>query len=65
MPETLFVGASDICEILGVSKSQSYKIIKELNAELAAKGYRTLTGRVSTQYFMEQFYGMPVARKED
>ena len=40
--EELFIRASEIEELLGVSKSMSYKLIHELNEELKAKGYKTL-----------------------
>ena len=49
-----FLTAADVAEELGVSKAYAYKIIKKFNAELAAKGYFTLAGRVNTQYFMER-----------
>lgn len=58
MQNTLFVKADDIAEILNISQSKAYSIIKKLNKELDEKGYRTINGRVSTKYFMEQFYGM-------
>lgn len=45
-----------MCE-LGVSKPLAYKLIKNLNAELSKKGYITVSGRVSRQYFEEKVYG--------
>ncbi len=56
--EELFIRASEIEELLGVSKSMSYKLIHELNEELKAKGYKTLNGKLSRKYFMERFYGL-------
>lgn len=38
-----------------------YKIIRGLNEELRAKGYRTICGKVPTKYFEEKFYGLTVA----
>lgn len=56
--EELFIRASEIEELLGVSKSMSYKLIHELNEELKEKGYKTLNGKLSRKYFMERFYGL-------
>ena len=44
-----------------MSEGTGYKIIKQLNDELKAKGFLTFRGRVSKAYFMEKMYGM----KED
>ena len=40
----LFVG--DVMEILGISKSKAYEIIRKMNKELEAEGYETIAGRV-------------------
>ena len=52
-----FLGAKDIETLCGVGSSKAYGIINELNAELKAKGYLTLRGKVSSVYFFEKFYG--------
>lgn len=57
-----FLRAEEIAEILDVSPSFAYKIIRELNMELDAKGYMTIPGRVNSKYFYERFYSI---RKED
>ena len=62
MKEKRFVRANDIVEDLDVSIPFAYKIIRELNAELRAKGYMTVAGRVSKQFYEEKFYG--VAQEE-
>lgn len=49
--------AVDVAQELSVSESYAYKVIKQLNDELKAKGYCTVSGRVSRQYFYERFYG--------
>ncbi len=48
----------DVMEILGVSDGKAYGIIRQLNKELESKGFHTVTGRVSRQYFEECFYGI-------
>lgn len=39
MAESLFIKADEVSEVLGISRSEAYRIIKKLNGELAAKGY--------------------------
>lgn len=51
------LSAKDIMEKLGCGQTQAYKIIKQLNEELEAKGYITIRGKVSAKYFRERFYG--------
>ena len=47
----------DVMNILGVSRSTAYKIMKNLNEELREKGYIVLAGKVPRQFFEEHFYG--------
>lgn len=61
MEKKLFYTAADVAEMLAISHSGAYKIIRDLNAELKEKGYMTISGRVSCQYFEEKFYGMQTA----
>ena len=46
----------DIQQILRVSESKAYKIIRELNKQLEDMGYITIRGRVSRKFFEEKFY---------
>ena len=39
MAESLFIRADEVIRLLGVSKSEAYRIIKRLNDEMASKGY--------------------------
>ncbi len=57
MENKRFLTAQDVMEMLGVSLSYSYKLIRRLNAELEADGFVTIKGRV-TQYFMKRIYGL-------
>jgi hypothetical protein len=54
----MFVRADDIAQDLDVSIPYAYKLIRELNAELKARGFMTVTGRVSRQFYEEKFYGV-------
>lgn len=47
--------ANEIAETLGVKESTARKIIQRLNRELREKGYITVNGRVSREYFKERY----------
>lgn len=51
----MFYFVGDVMQMLGLSKSKSYKIIKELNAELQSQGVYTIDGRVNRRYFNQRF----------
>ena len=59
-----FIKADEVAEMLEISKAHAYKIIRQLNDELEAKGFITISGRVSRQYFLERLYGNAPDRKE-
>ena len=40
-----FITVKEIGEVLGVSESKSYGIVRDLNKELADKGYMVIPGR--------------------
>ena len=52
--ENRFIRVDEVAQELGVSKSYAYKVVQKLNAELKARGYLTIAGRVSRQYFLEK-----------
>ena len=51
-----FLSAYDVAEILGISKSSAYRIIRKLNAELEKAGKITVAGKISSKYFYENVY---------
>ena len=55
--ENKFIRADEVAQELDVSKLRAYKLIRQLNDELKAKGYITIAGRVNRQYFNERLYG--------
>lgn len=57
MEKQIFLRAADVAELLEISKPKAYAVIHGLNEELKAKGYVTIAGRLSKQYFSEKFYG--------
>lgn len=58
MENNNFIRVEDVAKELGISKSYAYKIVQKLNADLQAKGFLTISGRINRKYFMEKFcYG--------
>lgn len=49
-----FLKAQDLAEMLDVSESKAYQIVRMLNEELAAQGYITVRGRVPSAYAAER-----------
>ena len=60
--ERQFIGAKEVAEILGVSESKAYSVIRDLNKELKERGYITVQGKVSRVFFQERCYGVEVSR---
>lgn len=58
MQNELFIKVEEIAKDLGVSKPYAYKLVREMNEELKDKGFMTIAGRVSRQYYEEKFYGL-------
>lgn len=58
MKNDLFVTAGEGAQDLGVSKPFVYKLVRQINEELEAKGFITIAGRISRKYYEEKFYGM-------
>ena len=65
MSKELFMTADEVANALGISKSRSYKLIRDLNTELKAKGFMTISGRISRYYFEEKLYGYSRLNKEE
>ena len=64
MAEQSFMRVEEVAAELGVSKSYAYKIVQNLNAELKAKGYLTISGRINRKYFMEKLCYNGAERKD-
>jgi len=52
-----YLTANEVAEIVGGKPCTGYKIIRELNKELKAKGFIAIAGKVSKKYFEEKYYG--------
>ena len=55
--ENKFIRVDEVAKELDVSTSYAYKLIRQLNKELKAKGFVVIAGRVNRQYFNERLYG--------
>lgn len=57
------IGAEEVAEVTGMSKSYAFKLIKTLNAELAAQGIMTIPGKVQRSYFEARLLASPAKQK--
>ena len=64
MAVKFLMDATEVMEELGISRAFAYRIMKQMNDELAKKGYLVINGKVSRKYFEEQFYGMAEDKKK-
>ena len=53
-----FLEVGDVMQILGISRSAAYKLMRQINSELEKKGCIVIRGKVSRKYFEERIYGM-------
>lgn len=53
----IYFDANQISEMLDISKTRAYNIIKKLNDELEKKGFIVVQGKISKVYFNERWYG--------
>lgn len=60
MKNSNFYNAAQIAEMLEISRSQAYSVIRELNEELRSKGYMFIRGRISKRYFNQRYYDYAV-----
>ena len=61
----LYYTAMDVARLLGISRAQSYKIVKDLNSELEKKGFITIAGRIPKKYLAEHYYGLDIEKAEE
>lgn len=50
------IGAAEVAETLGVSRTYAYEVIKNLNSELRKAGYLTIQGKVEGSYFLRRYF---------
>ncbi len=65
MENSMFVNAATVAADFGISRTKAYAMIKQLNTELEEKGYLTVAGRVSRQYYKERTYGLTQTERSE
>ena len=53
----IYITASELAEMLGVSVGHAYKIIRKLYQELEKNGFLVIAGKVPRRYFEKRWYG--------
>ena len=56
MAVDLFMRVDEVAEVMGVSVSYAYKIIRRFNKELKKTRCVTMKGRIDRQFFYDNFY---------
>lgn len=49
-----YINAKEVAEIMGVSESKAYKVIKTLNEQLESQGFITIAGKCNRRFFEEK-----------
>ena len=57
MANQIFMRVNEVAEELGISIPFAYRIIRQMNEELAKTGCITITGRIDRKFFHEKLYG--------
>lgn len=63
MAAELFMRVNEVAEVMGVSESYAYKIIRRLNKELKKTGCITMNGRIDRKFFYDNFYSTRESRE--
>ena len=56
----MYLSAREVANIIGMSESYAYTVIRKMNDELKARGCFTIGGKIPTKYFEEKFFGVKV-----
>ncbi len=57
--------AKELSNVLKVSESQAYKLIREMNAELKNDGYLIVRGKIPAAYVERRFFGVKKNDEDD
>ena len=63
MTKSYYLTAKDVAEILNVSLSTAYKVIKEGNAKLEKEKYQTLPGRIPAPMLEKMYFGLDLSQR--
>lgn len=53
------LGVEEVAELIGVSRSYAYRIIRKLNDELVESGNYIVPGKVNKAYLEQKYFGIP------
>ena len=59
--QSIYITASELAQVMGVSNGHAYKLIREMNTELKKQGYLTIAGKLPRAYLKKCLYGFPTA----
>lgn len=60
--EEYYITAQEASKILRLSLGKTYEIFRDMNRELKAGGYITVSGRVPRAFFNTKLFGSQVVR---
>jgi len=60
-----YLSAQDLSNALGISLSNAYIRIREMNNELHTAGYQIIPGKIPIAYAKEKFYGIDFEEVEN
>lgn len=55
--DKLYYTATEVAQLLDISISATYKLLRKWNRELDAKNYLVISGKIPVKYFCEKVYG--------
>lgn len=55
--QNIYITASKLAKVMGVSNGHAYKLIREMNTELKKQGYLTIAGKLPRAYLEKCLYG--------
>lgn len=58
MQNTFYYTAMEVAEMLGISRTKAYKLVRDMNEELAKQGYIVVSGKIPKKYLHEKCYGL-------
>ena len=53
----IYITASKLADMLGVSVGHAYKLIRKLSQEMEKDGFLEIAGKVPRRYFEKRWYG--------
>lgn len=59
--QSIYITASELAQVMGVSNGHAYKLIREMNTELKKQGYLTIAGKLPRAYLKKYLYGFSTA----